>query len=162
MKILALDELPCPTCSTYLERGQGRYGLVWICRHCRAGAVTLPVLRQAAPRRFVNEVWQAALRAGRAARQRCPGCTQALAVLSGHALGVQGRIKVCVRCHLVWLSSKALASFGGPSRTSLDGGGAEWRLDGPAAPAFEDRHPKRSDKSHSDDPDAQASPADGR
>ncbi len=117
-KISELEELPCPICGSYLERGAGRHGLVWFCRQCRAGAVTLPVLRQVAPRGFVNQLWQAALHDSRPSRRRCPACTQPFAELGRRSPAMPPQIKVCVRCFWVWFSSELLASFAaGPART---------------------------------------------
>lgn len=69
-----MESLPCPLCRECLAPIRRRHGLVWVCRGCRAGAVTLPILRQVAPQPFVNQLWQAALHNGRTARVMCPGC----------------------------------------------------------------------------------------
>jgi hypothetical protein len=98
--IASLDALPCPLCGDVLERGAGREGLVWICRGCRGGALTLPILRRFAPRPFVNHLWQSALHAGRPSALRCPACrhnfTEVADILSP-------RILACVRCYWVWI-----------------------------------------------------------
>ena len=119
MNILELEHLPCPTCGDYLERGAGRHGLVWICRECRGGAVTVPVLRKIAPRGFVNQVWQAALHAGRPSRRMCPACTQPFVELGWPQPAGPSPIKVCVRCYWVWFSSELLDAVTS-GRTSLD------------------------------------------
>jgi hypothetical protein len=106
-KLSRLEQLPCPTCGEYLERAKGPHGLVWLCRNCRAGAVTLPVLRQVAPRAFVNGLWQTALHDGRAARLVCPACTRPFTEFRGS--GAEAQIKVCVRCFWVWFSPAVLA-----------------------------------------------------
>jgi ribosomal protein L37AE/L43A len=112
LTVSRLEELPCPSCGAYLERGKGRHGLVWLCRACRAGAVTLPILRQVAPRAFVNGLWQAALHDGRPSAARCPACGQPF---TGFARGdVAARIKVCVRCFWVWFGAETLLAFSAP------------------------------------------------
>jgi hypothetical protein len=111
VKILELEQLPCAGCGASLERGAGRHGLVWFCRDCRAGAVTLPVLRQIAPRTFVNRVWQAALHESRPSRQWCPACAQPFSELGYDALWGWAPIKVCTCCHWVWFSADLLATF---------------------------------------------------
>ena len=106
--ITDLEALPCPLCDESLERGAGRQGLVWICRTCRGGAVTVPILRKFAPRPFVNQLWQTALHRGRRSSLLCPGCTHPFTEVGGVA--TQG-IRVCVRCYWVWLDCDALASL---------------------------------------------------
>lgn len=103
--VSALECLPCPVCGDLLDRGAGRQGLVWICQSCRAGAVTLPILRKHAPRPFVNALWQAALHHGRPSPLVCPACTQPFTRV---ATTFGGRIEVCVRCYWVWLDSDVL------------------------------------------------------
>ncbi len=103
-----LEALPCPRCDEPLERGTGRQGLVWICRTCRGGAVTLPILRRFAPRPFVNQLWQTALHRGRRSSLFCPACTHPF-VEVGDAAG-RG-IRACVRCYWVWLDYEALESL---------------------------------------------------
>lgn len=103
--VSTLECLPCPVCGELLDRGAGRQGLVWICQDCRAGAVTLPILRRHAPRPFVNALWQAALHHGRPSALVCPACTQPFIDV---ATTFGGRIQVCVRCYWVWLDSDAL------------------------------------------------------
>lgn len=118
LKILQLEQLPCAGCGESLERGAGRHGLVWFCRDCRAGAVTLPVLRQIAPRTFVNRVWQAALHESRPSRQWCPACAQPFSELGHDPLWGGAPIKVCTCCHWVWFSADALERFApGPAAT---------------------------------------------
>ncbi len=113
-EISCLEALPCPLCGGALERGAGREGLVWICRSCRGGAVTLPILRKFAPRPFVNQLWQTALHHGRRSALACPACLHPFAeVASVHAL----HLGVCVRCYWVWLDCdalEALATLGTP------------------------------------------------
>lgn len=106
--ISSLDDLPCPLCGESLERGAGRGGLVWICRSCRGGAVTLPVLRKFAPRPFVNHLWQTALRHGRASALLCPGCAHPFSEVAAE---VTPQIRACVRCYWVWLDCFALDSL---------------------------------------------------
>ena len=103
--ISRLDALPCPLCGDALERGAGREGLVWICRSCRGGAVTVPILRRYAPRPFVNGLWQTALHRGRPSRLECPACLHPFIEVAG---GFAPRITVCVRCYWVWLDCEAL------------------------------------------------------
>ena len=105
--ISCLEALPCPLCGGALERGQARHGLVWLCRDCRAGAVTLPILRQIAPRPFVNQLWQAALHASRPSALPCPACGWPLRELANG----DPRIKACVRCFWVWLDSERIAAL---------------------------------------------------
>jgi len=110
----SLEELSCPLCRGSLERAQGRHGLVWLCRECRAGAVTVPVLRRVAPRAFVNDAWQTALRRGRRSRLVCPACAEPFVEVSvGRA---DPRMKACVRCFWVWLNPHALAAVLGTRR----------------------------------------------
>jgi hypothetical protein len=51
-----MQPLPCPLCRKALEPATGWHGLVWVCRACRAGAATLPILHQVAPRPLVNQL----------------------------------------------------------------------------------------------------------
>ncbi len=126
LRISRLEQLPCPRCGEYLERGKGRHGLVWLCRACHAGAVTVPVLRKAAPRAFVNQVWQAALHDGRPSRARCPACEQPFTEFRGARGIAHPQIKVCVRCYWVWFSPELLAALAsGPTASIV--------LDGPRA-----------------------------
>jgi len=104
-EISCLDALPCPLCGDALERGAGREGLVWLCRTCRGGAVTLPILRRFAPRPFVNQLWQTALHEGRPSALTCPGCLHPFADVA-HRFAP--RIMACVRCYWVWLDCDAL------------------------------------------------------
>jgi ribosomal protein L37AE/L43A len=113
LTVSRLEQLPCPSCGEYLERGKGRHGLVWLCRGCRAGAVTLPILRQVAPRAFVNHLWQAALHAGRPSALRCPACAQPFTTFAARG-DVAAQIKVCVRCFWVWFGSETLLAFSMP------------------------------------------------
>jgi hypothetical protein len=106
--ISCLEALPCPRCGESLERGQGRQGLVWMCRNCFAGAVTLPILRRVAPRSFVNSVWQAAQHHGCDSRLACPGCSMPFTEILHDAFP---HVRVCLRCYWVWLSADVLASF---------------------------------------------------
>jgi hypothetical protein len=110
-KISRLEQLPCPVCKGYLERAKGRHGLVWLCRACRAGAVTLPVLRQVAPRVFVNQLWQAALHDGRTSALVCPACAQPFTEFGSRGAAADPQIKVCVRCFWVWFSAALMSSF---------------------------------------------------
>jgi ribosomal protein L37AE/L43A len=112
LEISGLEHLPCPLCGECLERGQGRQGLVWICRSCCAGAVTLPILRRVAPRPFVNQLWQAALHQGCRSSLVCPACTQPFTEIVSAAFP---QILVCVRCYWVWLGSDVLASLSTPA-----------------------------------------------
>lgn len=106
-RISCLDDLPCPLCGGALERGRGPAGLVWLCHDCRAGAVTLPILRQVAPRPFVNQLWQAALHGSRGSSLRCPGCLMPFReIASGDP-----RILACVRCFWVWMDSEQIDSL---------------------------------------------------
>ncbi|MCC6767347.1 MAG: hypothetical protein IT293_22080 [Deltaproteobacteria bacterium] len=103
--ITRLDALPCPLCGDALERGAGREGLVWVCRACRGGAVTLPILRRFAPRPLVNHLWQTALHHGRSSPLRCPACLHRFTEV---ASVVSPRVLACVRCYWVWLDCDAL------------------------------------------------------
>jgi hypothetical protein len=105
-----MEPLPCPLCRESLEPTKGRHGLVWVCRACRAGAATLPILRQVASRSFVNHLWQAALHNGRTSAVVCPACTQPFTEFAGASAAVTPQLKVCVRCFWVWLSPEALSS----------------------------------------------------
>jgi hypothetical protein len=107
-----LDDLPCPLCGRSLEPAPGKHGVVWLCRGCRAGAATLPILRQVAPRVFVNHLWQAALHHGRSSRLVCPSCAEPFTQLvpAGTRLD-PGQLEVCVRCHWVWLNPRVLSSL---------------------------------------------------
>lgn len=107
-RISCLDALPCPLCGDALERGAGREGLVWICRTCRGGAVTLPILRRVAPRPFVNQLWQTALHHGRASALDCPACLHPFTEV---ASAFAPRIMACVRCYWVWLDCEGLDSL---------------------------------------------------
>jgi Zn-finger nucleic acid-binding protein len=106
-----MESLPCPLCRGALEPTKRRHGLVGVCRACRAGAVTLPILSAVAPRRFVNQLWQAALYNGRASRVVCPACRQPFTEFKGASITVTSQLKVCVRCFWVWLRPGALPSL---------------------------------------------------
>jgi hypothetical protein len=110
-KVARLEQLPCPVCKGYLERAQGRHGLVWLCRACRTGAVTLPVLRHVAPRAFVNQLWQAALHNGRTSALVCPACTRPFTEFGARGAAGNTQIKVCVRCFWVWFPPALMSSF---------------------------------------------------
>lgn len=105
-----MDPLPCPLCGEHLEPTKRRHGLVWVCHTCRAGAVTLPILRQAAPQTFINQLWQTALHHGRPSRVRCPACRLPFTEFRGATATVNSQLKVCVRCFWVWLRPGALSS----------------------------------------------------
>jgi hypothetical protein len=105
-----MEPLPCPLCQEFLEPTKSRYGLVWVCRACRAGAVTLPILRQVASRPFVNHLWQTALHNGCPSPVVCPACTQPFTEFRGASAAVNAQLKVCVRCFWVWLCPGALSS----------------------------------------------------
>jgi len=105
-----MEPLLCPLCRESLEPAKGRHGLVWVCRACRAGAATLPILRQVASRTFVNQLWQAALYHGRPSAVVCPACTQPFTEFAGVSTAVNSQFKVCVRCFWVWFSPEALSS----------------------------------------------------
>jgi hypothetical protein len=100
--------MPCPLCEGELEPASRRHGIVWLCRSCRAGAATLPILRQVAPREFVNHLWQAALQDGIESPRRCPSCTQPFTCFSGSRVEVEPRLEVCTRCFWVWLHPASL------------------------------------------------------
>ncbi len=104
-----MADMPCPLCQAELEPTPSKHGTVWLCRQCRAGAATLPILRKVAPRPFVNEVWRAALREGLASASICPSCTQPFTSLSGSPVDAQPELEVCTRCSWVWLNPKSLA-----------------------------------------------------
>jgi ribosomal protein L37AE/L43A len=124
ISIADLASLPCPRCGERLERGEGRQGLVWVCRTCRGGAVTLPILRKYAPRPFVNALWQTALRAGRPSALHCPACAHPFTAVASAA---PAEIQACVRCYWVWLDCDALDALAhatasaelGPPRRAL-------------------------------------------
>ena len=105
-----MEPLPCPLCREFLEPTKRRYGLVWVCRMCRAGAVTLPILRQVASRPFVNHLWQTALHNGRPSSVVCPACAQPFTEFRGASAAVTAQLKVCVRCFWVWLYPEARLS----------------------------------------------------
>jgi hypothetical protein len=71
--------------------------------------VVLPVLRQVAPRAFVNQLWREALQSGRRSRLICPACTQPFKELVGG--GYAAQIAVCVRCYWVWLGAELVSSL---------------------------------------------------
>lgn len=103
--------MPCPSCHAELEAMSSKRGIVWLCRSCHAGAATLPILRQVAPRGFVNQLWQAARLEGQASSRICPSCTQPFTTLRGSPAGITPHLEVCTRCHWVWLSRSSLASL---------------------------------------------------
>jgi hypothetical protein len=105
-----MEPLPCPLCRAFLEPATGRHGLVWVCRACRAGAVTLPILRQVAPRSFVNRLWQAALHHGRPSKIVCPACTRPFTECGEANTATHSPLQVCVRCFWVWLSPEGLSA----------------------------------------------------
>jgi hypothetical protein len=105
-----MEPLPCPLCREFLEPTKRRHGLVWVCRACRAGAVTLPILRQVASRSFINQLWQTALHDGRPSTVVCPACTQPFTECRGASAAVNFQLQVCVRCFWVWLRPGALWS----------------------------------------------------
>ena len=112
MTTSGLKPLACPCCRRLLEPTTGRHGLVWLCRSCRAGAATLPVLRQVAPRTFVNHLWQTALHGGRVSTLRCPSCAQPFTELVGPGDGTTARqLEVCVGCFWVWLGPGTLSQL---------------------------------------------------
>src|SRR5690349_22382981 len=98
-------ELPCPLCASVLEAASGPHGLVWVCRPCRAGAATLPVLRRVAPRGFVNRVWQTALHGGRDSILVCPSCAMPFTEIADAG----GELQVCTRCFWVWVGPRTSA-----------------------------------------------------
>ena len=104
------ERLPCPLCQRFLEPTKGRHGLVWLCRTCRAGAATLPILRQVAPRDFVNHLWQAALHDGRPSALVCPSCARPFTRFLKPRGVAQPHLEVCVGCFWVWLGSESLSS----------------------------------------------------
>ena len=105
-----LTALSCPLCHGPLEPYYGPHGVVWLCGACRAGAATVPVLRQIAPDAFVNHLWQAALHEGRRSRLICPSCDRPFTEFVGTGIAVSPRLEVCVRCFWVWLGPRALAA----------------------------------------------------
>jgi hypothetical protein len=105
-----MESLSCPLCGEWLVPTKRRHGLVWVCRVCRAGAVTLPILRQGASRPFVNQLWQMALHNGRPSTLLCPACTRLFTECRGATAAVNSQLKVCVRCFWVWLRPGALLS----------------------------------------------------
>lgn len=125
----SLDALPCPLCKRPLEPTQGTHGLVWLCRACRAGAATLPILRQVAPREFVNHLWQAALHDGRPSALVCPSCAQPFTTFAKGRVVVRPKLEVCVRCFWVWLGPQALDSLSAavPPPLALEGPRAQVR-----------------------------------
>jgi len=127
---ISLEDLPCPVCGDVLERGAGRQGLVWICRACLGGAVTLPILRKVAPRSFVNTLWQTALHRGRRSSLVCPACTHPFTEV---ASGGTARIRACIRCYWVWLDCDALDAV-----TALGAGSTEL----PPSPRAVEARPK--------------------
>ena len=105
------DPLPCPLCRRPLQPTQGSHGLVWLCRRCRAGAATLPILRQVAPKEFVNHLWQAALHDGRPSKLLCPSCGQPFTTFAKGHVVVRPRLEVCVTCFWVWLGPQAFEAL---------------------------------------------------
>ena len=101
----------CPSCEDELIATPSRHGLVWLCRSCRSGAATLPILRQVAPRAFVNHLWQAALHDGRVSSVLCPSCTQLFTTFRGSPVSVEPYLEVCTRCYWVWLGPASLSSL---------------------------------------------------
>ena len=111
--------MPCPTCGAALQPTKGRHGIVWLCRACHAGAATLPILRQVAPREFVNQVWQAALQNGVPSARQCPSCTQPFTTFRGSNARIEPDLEVCTRCYWVWLSSASLKLLSGVQQPRL-------------------------------------------
>jgi hypothetical protein len=133
----SFDALPCPLCKRPLEPTQGRHGLVWLCRACRAGAATLPILRQIAPREFVNHLWQAALHDGRPSGLVCPSCAQPFTTFAKGRVAMRPKLEVCVRCFWVWLGPQALHSLSAdaPRPLAIEGPEALARRAAPHEPA---------------------------
>lgn len=104
-----MDPLHCPLCREFLEPTKRRYGLVWVCCACRAGAVTLPILRQVASRPFVNHLWQTALHNGCPSTVVCPACTQPFTEFRGASAAVNAQLKV-------WCGASGSGSVPGRSR----------------------------------------------
>jgi hypothetical protein len=69
----------------------------------------LPILREAAPRGFVNHLWQGALHDGRESGLVCPSCARPFTRLVGPR--ANPRLEVCVRCFWVWLGPRALSAL---------------------------------------------------
>ena len=109
-RVPPLERLPCPLCKRSLEPTKGRHGLVWLCRTCRAGAATLPILRQVAPRDFVNHLWQAALHNGCPSALVCPSCARPFTRFLKPRGVAQPQLEVCVGCFWVWLGSESFSS----------------------------------------------------
>jgi len=101
-----MQSLQCPVCRASLEPTSSLHGLVWLCRACRAGAATVPILRHVVPRAFVNRMWQAALHEGRTSSLRCPSCGQPFTAVTAWG---NIRLEVCVGCCWVWLGPKEIA-----------------------------------------------------
>jgi Zn-finger nucleic acid-binding protein len=106
---MTTQSMPCPICGVDLEPTAGQHGIVWLCRACCAGAATLPILRQVAPRDFVNQVWQAALQNGVPSARVCPSCTQPFTTFTGSRAKIEPHLEVCTRCYWVWLDRESLS-----------------------------------------------------
>jgi Zn-finger nucleic acid-binding protein len=116
------QSMPCPSCGAELEPASGQHGIVWLCRACRAGAATLPILRKVAPRAFVNQLWQAALADAVPSPRICPSCTQPFAGFAGSRAKVEPNLEVCTRCYWVWLDSATLKLVSRVARPRLKAG----------------------------------------
>jgi hypothetical protein len=101
----------CALCSADLEPCHTDHGVVWICRPCEAGATTLGVLRQVAPRPCINHLWQAARTLGLPSAKSCPSCTQPLLELDAPSVESSPSFLVCCHCFLVWLERPALRAL---------------------------------------------------
>jgi hypothetical protein len=101
----------CPICSDALQPESTDYGIVWVCRTCRAFAANLAVLRKAAPRPFVKHLWLAATQLGVPSKQPCPSCAQPLLRFRPE-VQVSPSCKVCCACFLVWFDAPAEAAVG--------------------------------------------------
>ncbi len=100
--------LTCPRCQTMLrKRRSPSLGLVWVCPSCGSRAMTLELLRKAAPQLLVNRLWQRARSGQYRAGRNCPACRRQMTeVPIAPPAGKTVYLDVCTGCHFVWFDPR--------------------------------------------------------
>lgn len=106
-----MEPMRCARCSFELRPERTEHGLIWLCGSCATGAATLGVIRKVAPRRFVQQLWQAARSHARPDAWRCPSCTQPLLTFEGTPVEASPSVRVCCRCFLIVLAQPEMEAF---------------------------------------------------
>ncbi len=92
----------CPNCQRPLLRVENKLGTYWACPKCRGRAVSVPLLRRALKREYVNRLWGETRDGQGTAGRACPACERPMLEVTVSAADDPLKLDVCKTCEFVW------------------------------------------------------------